>query len=100
MCYGPYVTDINAGSHTATFRMMIDVTGPPASNDKVVTLDVFDVATGTFLAMKSLNRYDFNAPFTMQDFPLEFVNEAGSNLEFRVFWHATSYVNVDKVTVE
>jgi hypothetical protein len=100
MCYGPYATEISAGSHTATFRLMIDVTGPPASNDKVVTLDVFDANTGAYLAVKALNRYDFNAPFTTQDFPLEFVNEAGSNLEFRVFWHATSYVNVDKVTIE
>ena len=100
MCYGPYTTAIAAGSHTATYRMMLDVVGPPASNDKVVTLDVFDANAGSILAVKDVYRYDFQAPFTMQDVPLEFVSGPGAKLEFWVFWHGTSYVNVDKVSVD
>ena len=100
MCYGPYTTEVAAGNHTATYRMMLDVVAPPASNDKVVTLDVFDASAGSILAVKDVYRYDFQSPLTMQDIPLEFVSGPGSKLEFRVFWHGTSYVNVDKVSVE
>ena len=100
MCYGPYTSVLGAGDYIAHFDLLVDVPGPPASNDLVVTLDVFDSQSGTYLAMRDVTRYEFDAPFVYKTFSLPFSNPAGSVLEFRVFWHGSSYVNVDKVSVE
>ena len=100
MCYGPYTSAVPAGSYNADFDLMVDVPGPPATDDLVVTLDVFDSLNGTSLVTRDITRYEFNAPFAYQTFALPFTYSGGGVLEFRVFWHATSYVNVDKVVVQ
>ena len=100
MCYGPYTSTIEPGERVAEFEMMVDVNGPPAVNNAVATIDVFDSQAQTILASRELSRYEFNQPMSYQSFGLPFTNPEGSVLEFRVYWHATSYVNVDKVRVE
>ena len=98
MCYGPYTTAFGGGSHVADFHLMIDVNAPPAVNDKVATLDVHDPATGT-LAVLEVDRFDFNGAMTPQIFSLPFTSSPGSTLEFRVYWHANAYLQVDKIHV-
>jgi len=100
MCYGPYTSALGPGPYTADFHLMVDVNGPPGVDVGVATIDVFDSQSQTILAARELTRFEFNAPWTYQTFSLPFTNSEGSVLEFRVFWHATSYVNVDKVVVQ
>lgn len=98
MCYGPYTSAVPAGPHSAQFWIMVDNT--TATNDKVATIDVYDSASGSLLALQDLYRHDFAAPLTYQAFPLSFSVPNGAVLEFRTYWHDTSYVNVDKVVVD
>jgi hypothetical protein len=99
MCYGPYTTAFGAGSYSADVHMMIDVNADTSTNDKVVTVDVFDTASGQILAVKEVYRYDFLQPMVYQVFSVPFTSNPGSNLEFRIFWHANAYINVDKIHV-
>lgn len=100
MCYGPYTSALGPGPYAADFDLMVDINGAPGVDVGVATIDVFDSQSQTVLAARELTRFEFNAPWTYQTFSLPFTNPEGSVLEFRVFWHATSYVNVDKVVVQ
>jgi hypothetical protein len=97
MIYGPYATDIAGGSHTATYRMLVD--NNTADNGDVVTIDVHDATAGSVLASSTITRQQWNAANAYQDFTLNFTNTAGHQLEFRVYWRDISYVRVDKITV-
>jgi hypothetical protein len=97
MLYGPYATDIPAGAHTATFRMMID--NNTADTLRVVNLDINDFARTTVLAQRAVNRPNFLSTFSYQDFDVSFTSAAASQLEFRVFWEDIAYIRVDRVTV-
>lgn len=99
MCYGPYTTSISPGTRSATFRLMLDNT--TADNNKILTLDVFDVASGRVLASRGVTRREFSAgPFRFQDFVLNFTAATGQRLEFRTFWHGGSYARQDFVKVK
>lgn len=100
MTYGPYVTDVPVGSRVATWRMAIDVRN--ASNDQIVTLDVYDSTAGEQLASKSIYRLDFIADQSFKVFELPFTlspSRAGHALEFRTYYHGYSYILVDKIGV-
>jgi hypothetical protein len=97
MLYGPYATDIPAGAHTATFRMMID--NNTADTLRVVNLDVHDFARTSVLAQRAVYRDDFLSTFTYEDFTVSFTAAAGSELEFRIYWEDVAYIRVDRVTV-
>jgi hypothetical protein len=99
MCYGPYTSALDPGLYAADFDLMVDINGAPGVDVAVATVDVFDSQSQTLLAARELTRFEFDAPFSYQTFSLPFTNPEGSVLEFRVFWHATSYVNVDKVLI-
>jgi hypothetical protein len=99
MCFGPYTTSVAAGSRSATFRLMLDNT--TANNNQILSLDVFDSASGRVLARRDIRRRDFiSGPMRYQDFVLPFTAASGQRLEFRTFWHGGSYVRQDFVSVK
>ncbi len=97
MCYGPYTTDIPAGTHTASFRLMIDVND--TDNLVVATIDVYDASADEILALRDIRRSEFVSTFAYQDFELTFDNVAAHSLEFRTYWHDVAYINQDHVLV-
>jgi hypothetical protein len=54
MNYGPYTADVLPGNRTATFRLMLDNT--TAANNRILTIDVFDSATGRTLVTRGVTR--------------------------------------------
>lgn len=97
MSYGPYSTNIAAGKRTATFRLMLD--NVTADNLRILTIDVYDAETKRILSQSGITRRQFNRAFAYQDFGLTFSAPPGQRLEFRTFWHGSSYVRQDKVLV-
>jgi hypothetical protein len=97
MNYGPYTPEIESGSRTATFRLMLD--NVTADNLRILTLDVYDATTQTVLASRQIRRSEFRQPFVYQDFALPFAAAQNHLLEFRTYWHGSSYAKQDKVIV-
>lgn len=97
MSFGPYTSAVAPGPRVASWRLLIDVVA--ATDHAVVTLDVFDAASGTTLARREVRRRTFQAPMAYQELELPFTAAAGQQLEFRVYWHDTSYVRLDRVSV-
>jgi hypothetical protein len=91
MTYGPYAQAVPAGTSTATFNLEID--NNSADNDMVLQLTVNDATTMQVLATRAINRMDFAAPMTAQDFDLVFnLSTAGDKLEFRVYAYGIAYI--------
>ena len=97
LSYGPYTRDIEEGTRTAKFRLMLD--NVTADNLRILTIDVYDADTGRIIAIKPIHRREFGSPFVYQEFELHFEAIAGHRLEFRTFWHGSSYARQDLVTV-
>ncbi len=97
MLYGPYATDIPAGAHSATWRLMVD--NNTADTLNVVRLEVHDFARMSVLAQRWVRRNEFSASWVYQDFPVAFTSAGGASLEFRVWWTDISYVRSDNITV-
>lgn len=97
MVYGPYTTAIPGGYRKATYWLMVDNT--TANNDIVVTLDVYDATARKILGTRRLRRSEFASPWQYQAFELWFDAPGVGHLEFRTYWHDTSYVCEDRVTV-
>jgi len=70
-----------------------------ADDQVVLTLDVYDPQARTVLAERTLRRSAFAAPRRYQDHSLRFTSRAGQTLEFRTYWHDTSYAKQDHVRV-
>ncbi len=98
LSYGPYTTALPAGDQIATWNLMLD--NVTADNATVVTLDAFDTTTGTVLASRVVTRQQFGMAYQYQGVSLPFTSQAGHTLEFRVFWHDTSYVKLQNVQVQ
>ena len=98
LVYGPYVTDLSAGSHTATFRAMVEKV-PILNYDEIMTIEAYDATAGTVLASSTIKRNKFGSAYTYKDFSVSFTNTAGHALEFRVYFNNKSYLKVDRVTV-
>ena len=86
-----------AGAHVALFRLLVD--NHTANNAPIVTLDVVDADRGQRLAARTLTRQEFSAAYTYEFFALPFTSAAGAQLEFRTWWHDTSFVQLDEVAV-
>ncbi len=71
-----------------------------ADNANVVTLDAVDTTTGTVLASRVVTRQQCGMAYQNQGFSLPLTSQAGHTLEFRVFWHDTSYVKLQQVRVQ
>lgn len=97
MIYGPY-QKAPEGSRSIVYRMMID--NNTANNDDVATIDVRDANTGTVLTQQTITRDMFYQSGVSQDFILNFSGaNSTDNLEYRVYWNGTAFINVDKIMV-
>jgi YD repeat-containing protein len=100
MTYGPYVTDVQSGQRTASWKLAIDVRN--ASNDQIATLDVYDATSGEQLAFRIVKRLDFIQDQTYQTFDIPFSmtpQRVGHSLEFRTYYHGSSYIILDKISL-
>jgi hypothetical protein len=98
MMFGPYVSDLPAGHHKASFRMMVD--DNTAANDLCVTVEVSNYTSGTLLGSLDVYRHDWTNAGAYQDFDVLYnYATAGDALEFRVHWKDVAYVLVDRVKI-
>ena len=97
LSYGPYVDTLPAGLLTVRFQLMVD--DNTADDLPVVSLDVFDVSTQTILAQREVTRSEFDATWTYQGHELQYRQQGGHNMEFRVHWHDVSYVRLGEIVV-
>ncbi|MBQ99266.1 MAG: hypothetical protein CMO60_00210 [Verrucomicrobiales bacterium] len=91
LAFGPYVT-LPAGPMTVTFQLMVDLIDGP--DDPIVTLDIYDGTAERVLSSRVLTRADFTEPMTYQLFNLDYIQDDGHVLEYRVYWHQRSYVRL------
>ena len=103
LAFGPYASEIPAGTYTASFRMMVD--NNTADDGVVVRIEVndFDGTAGTcgscVIATRDVRRMEFTGAMAYQDFALAFTNPGGHRLEFRTYWQDISYVREDRIEV-
>ena len=98
---------LTLGDKKVTFTMKIDNNKKDKEDDKniknnqdVANIDVLDATTGLTLASKTINRKDFDAANTYQDFSLSFNNTIYNHpLEYRVYYYKVSKLSVNKITV-
>ncbi|NBW12614.1 MAG: hypothetical protein EBR82_31770 [Caulobacteraceae bacterium] len=98
MTAGPYVP-VAGGIRTATWRMMVD-DATSADASPVVTIDVFDVTAMEQLTSRTLDRHAWAASNTLQQFSLEFVQDAsraGHLMEARTFYHGAATTTVESI---
>lgn len=107
--FGPYVdvapmggvakgsSQLTAGSHTATFRLLTD--NNTANNSRILTIDVYDSVSGTSMKMLDIKRRMFPAANKYHDFTLDFKAMPGQRLEFRTYWWGGAYVRQDAVFI-
>ncbi len=97
--FGPYVTALGAGQHTAFWNLSIDNN---RGSDHVAQLQIYDASDGQVLAWSNLERDAWSAPFVSQKFELPFFlggARAGHALEFRVWWFGAAYAREERVGV-
>lgn len=97
MSFGPYVDNLEPGNLTVTFNVMADLT--ITVNFLLATLDVFDVTAGVVLAKRDLFRGSFMLADEYEPFSLQYSQQAGHKMEFRMFWHDAGYLRHKQTTV-
>ena len=99
MAYGPYTRELRDARYEARFELMVDVVNDSA--ERVLTLDIYDAATGEVLAQRDLQRREFLLPLTYRVFVLDFDmrGRAGNPIETRVYWHDNSYVRLGGIDI-
>ena len=71
-----------------------------ADNLRILTIEVFDSATGRTLNSDNITRRMFDTgAFHYKEFNLHFDAKPGQCLEFRTFYWGNSYVRQDSTTV-
>ncbi len=100
--YGPYDSSFGQGHHKASFQLNIDdnIHGP---DDVVATLDVVVNRNGVFteLAHRVIQRKEFTSGNAVnQWFDIEFDNPCFGVLETRVWWHRSSYMRFNQLTIQ
>jgi len=86
--FGPYLRNVPTGVIRVTFRLKLTTT-QPLDNAEVADIDVFSLDNrGTFLAGRTIRRFDFNQSGVAQDFSMIISNRAycDRGMEFRLFW--------------
>jgi hypothetical protein len=89
MSFGPYVA-LPPGPMTVTFDLAVDVVD--AVDHDIVTIDVFDATAQRVVVERDIRRSAFAGPFASSLFNLEYTQTDGHEMEFRVYWHARSFV--------
>lgn len=100
--FGPYTTQLGAGSHIARWLLLID--NNSADNLPIVRLEVSDyTAGGQILASRDVTRTQWGSTFQYGCFTLPFTLDAsrtGHLLELRVWWYGRAYVREQRVGVD
>jgi RHS repeat-associated protein len=102
MQYGPYTTQLGAGSYVAQWTLLAD--NNSADNNTILRLDINDSTANTQLGYMYVTREQFTSPNVYQTFSLPFTlnsSQAGHQLEFRIYWYGYSYIrekNLDYAT--
>jgi hypothetical protein len=97
LAYGPYATNTPNGERAANFRLKIDQRA--GNNDKVLTIEVYDVNADRILTKREVRRNEFVQSNQYQSFTLDFTATPGQRLEYRTFWHGKGTIWQDYVRV-
>lgn len=100
LAYGPYAVDWGGGAGQAVFHVMID--DNTASDDLVVTLDVYDATAAQVIGQRAIHRRQFRDRSVYDRFAVNFdlQGRAGHQMETRVVWLDNAYIRLDKVVVK
>ncbi|QDC36363.1 hypothetical protein [Sphingobium fuliginis] len=99
MTYGPYTNSVAIGNRTAVWRMLVDTATYP-DPATIAVLDVYDATTGETIASRTLTWTSFAASSAYQIFELPFTvdaGRAGHSFEFRTYYTARAYLNVERI---
>lgn len=100
--FGPYTTQLAAGTHIAKWALMID--NNSVDDLPVVRLEVSDATIGqTLLATRDITRRQWSVPGQYACFALPFTldaSRAGHQIEFRVWWYDRAYIREQRVGVD
>lgn len=99
--YGPYVSGLSAGLHTAKWLLAVD--NNTADNYPVVRLEVTDFDTQEVLASRDVKRQEWRVPARYECFGLPVdlsASRTGHRLEFRVYWYGISYVKGQQLGID
>ena len=89
--YGPYLTSLPAGAHTAHFRIAVNA----LSNSPADLLHLIIIDNNLTIASALVAWNQFTQANLAQDFPVAFTNATGDNLEFRVYWNQIANAPVE-----
>ena len=98
MYQSPTISDMPVGTFVADFRMKV---GARVNNASVAAIDVYNVASNTVIASRTLNHGDFNCgvPNDFRSLMLTFTTPPNAQLRFRVHYHDRTDISVDKVRI-
>jgi hypothetical protein len=99
LIYGPYVSDLRPGPHTANFTMLVG--NNAGANSNVATIGVWNVTKQRMEGSRTVTRNEWNAASIYQDFQFDFQNSSpGDQLSFLLYWYGgVTYLKLDKITV-
>ena len=98
LVFGPYVDNLDTGEWTATWSLKVSSSLNAPS--KIARLEVYDPDSNEVLAFRELTIYQFSKSHSYQDFYLKFMKtKPKQRLEFRVFWHGETTLQVNQVIV-
>ena len=94
MTYGPY-WQYPLGSYTVDFFLRA-----PAPTGKMATVEVYNANNGQFLAQKAVqaNELADNNAWSRISLPIT-VTDVNNRLEFRVYWHGTTNLDVAAIRI-
>ncbi|UJS22401.1 MAG: VCBS repeat-containing protein [Candidatus Brocadia sp.] len=98
LTYGPYINVLPEGKYAVHFTLFVD--NNSADNLVVASIDVYDSTVDKILDIKHIRRKEFDAPFTEKIFSLYYQQLAGHTIEFRTYFHRTSYLFQRDVVVQ
>ena len=90
LTYGPYISSIPKGKYSVYYSLKVD--NVSANNHVVATIDIYDSSSKSILARDEIRRKEFDAPFEEKIFKLDYYQTSNHEIEFRTYFHKTSYV--------
>lgn len=97
MSYGPYATDIAAGSYVGVWRVKSSQVAP-ADTAESITLDVWDSTAGAYLAARTIPRSAWASAGQFQILSLPFqipASAAGHAIELRTWYAPWATISLD-----
>lgn len=97
MSYGPYATDIAAGSYVGVWRIKSSQVAPTDTTESI-TIDAFDSTTGAYLAARTIPRSAWASAEQFQILSLPFqvpASSAGHPIELRTWYSPWATITLD-----